>query len=483
MPRAAVRYEIGCLAVFFALAAGGCADGPGSEPAEASSPKRAGPTGAFKVPGAQDRFKIRKEIITKRLNTVLLPAMRAHNIDLWLVFSREHNEDPMLSELGGGWGGVRNAYLFFNLGDRVEKVFIGSHELRDTTIPDAYNTVIYYGYSKEGIKERLARIVSERDPKRIGVNASPTLPMADGLSWTLRQFLEEALGPQYAKRMVSAELLARDFRTNHIPEEVRVFQDLCRWTVAWEEEALSDRVVTIGKTTADDIHWWMRERALEMGLDVEFLPGVRITRQGRNLPTNSPDDPVQPGDLISIDAGLAYIDYRTDIKRTAYVLRPGEGQPPASIHKAFADALKVTDRLLAHMKPGLLGHEVWQNTMDEMKARGYAQGLPAAGGVPPLDPRQPEVGIYSHSVGNSTHDIGARIAVDWPFAYGDRVRYPLATNAWYSVELHVSTPIPEWGGLVLPIRIEEDAALTDSGVVFFAPRQSSLLLIGRQAGS
>src|SRR5688572_18986497 len=82
-------------------------------------------------------FGVRSNIIKKRLDTVLLPAMRAHKIDLWLVFTREHNEDPLLSEIGGGWGGVRNAYLFFDRGDRLEKIFIRSHELRDSTIPES----------------------------------------------------------------------------------------------------------------------------------------------------------------------------------------------------------------------------------------------------------------------------------------------------------------------------------------------------------
>jgi Xaa-Pro aminopeptidase len=198
---------------------------------------------------------------------------------------------------------------------------------------------------------------------------------------------------------------------------------------------------------------------------------------------NSPEHAVQPGDVLSVDAGLAYLDYRTDIKRTAYVLAPGETEAPASIRKSFADAVRVTDVLVGHMEPGRLGHEVWQHATDELKTMGYRSGLPGTGGAPPQDLTTPEVGIYGHSVGNSTHDIGARIAVDWPFAYGDRVRYPLALTAWYSVELHVSTPIPEWDGLVLPIRIEEDAELSQQGVRFFAPRQTSLLLIGRRGAS
>ncbi len=436
------------------------------------------PTDTLDIPDAKERFEIRKRLIAKRLDSVLLPAMRAHDIDLWLVFSREHHIDPILSEIGGGWGGVRNAYLFFDRGsDTPEKIFIGSHELRDTTIRDSYDELIYYGYSEGGVSPHLKKVVEERDPQRIGINVSPTLPMADGLSWTLRTFLEDTLGPKYASRMVSAELLVRDFRTIHIADEVEVFRDLCEWTVAWEEEAFSDTVVTVGETTADDIHWWMRERAMTLGLQVEFLPGVRITRDGEALPTNTPEHTVEGGDVLSVDAGVGFIDYRTDIKRTAYVLKPGEVEPPESIQKAFDDAMKVTDTLTANMKPGAIAHEVWEATMEDVSVMGYHAGQPKTGGVVKTDPTQPEVGVYCHSVGNSTHDIGARVAIDWPFAYGDRVRYPMAAEAWYSVELHVSTPIPEWNDKVLPIRIEENARLTDNGVEYFAPRQTELLVI------
>ena len=458
------------------LAANGC--GPSGAGGAASDAVR--PTETLEIPDARERFEIRKRLIQKRLDGVLLPAMRAHDIDLWLVFSREHHTDPILSEIGGGWGGVRNAYLFFDRGgDTPEKIFIGSHELRDTTIRDAYDELIYYGYTEGGVSPHLKKVVEERDPDRIGINVSPTLPMADGLSWTLRTFLEDTLGPEYASRMVSAELLVRDFRTMHIADEIEVFRDLCEWTVAWEEEAFSDAVVTMGETTANNIHWWMRQRAMELGLQVEFLPGIRITRNGENLPTNTPEHTVEPGDVLSVDAGLAFIDYRTDIKRTAYVLKPGETEPPESLQKAFSDAMKVTDVLTENMKPGAIAHEVWELTMEDIGVMGYYAGQPKTGGAVEADPTQPEVGLYSHSVGNSTHDIGARVAIDWPFAYGDRVRYPLAAEAWYSVELHVSTPIPEWDGKVVPIRIEENARLTDNGVEYFVPRQQELLVIGR----
>ncbi len=463
------------LTMALALAAG-C----GPMDADTSGNGDARPTEVLDIPDARERAQIRKDLITKRLDAVVLPAMRAHDIDMWLTFSREHHVDPILSEIGGGWGGVRNAYIFFDRGeDTPEKIFIGSHSLRDPTISDAYDVHIFYGYTEEGVRPHLRQVIEERDPQRIGINVSPTLPMADGLTWTLRNFLEETLGETYASRMVSAELVIRDFREMHIPEELPVFADLCAWTVAWEEEAFSDAVITVGETTIADIHWWMRQRTMELGLINEFLPGVRITRDGENLPINSADHVVMPGDILSVDAGVGYLDYRTDIKRTAYVLRPGETEAPESIRNAWQKALEVTDILTSHWKPGAIAHEVWEATMEDVGELGYQSGQPKTGGNEEVDPRQPEVGVYSHSVGNSTHDIGARVAVDWPFAYGDRVRYPLRADAWYSVELHVSTPIPEWDGVVLPIRIEENArVLPDGDVEYFAPKQTELLLIG-----
>ena len=429
------------------------------------------------IPKEHERYAIRKGIIASKLNTVLLPAMRRHGIDMWLVLSREFHPDPFLYEIGGGWPGVRNAYLFFDSGGDVpEKIFIGSHEQREDLFADVYDLVQFYGYSQAGLAPHLREAVHQRDPKRIGINMSPTLPMADGLSATLKQYLEEAIGPEYAERLVSAELVARDFRATRLPEEFGVYRRLCEWTVSWCAEALSRRVVWPNVTTCADIHWWMRDKARELGLEIEFHPGLRINRQGKPLPGNSPDYPILAGDIITMDAGLAFDLYRSDYQRTAYVLRPGETEPPQSLQHAFSDALRVRDQLMSNMQPGEVAHKVWDKTMAWAQSEGYEIMYPAAGGRRGSI-TAPQVGIYCHSIGNSTHDIGARIAVDWPTAYGDRVRYPLELNQWYSVELGVATPIPEWDGQAVFVGIEEETALTDEGVQYFARPQTELIVI------
>ncbi|MGE5603678.1 MAG: M24 family metallopeptidase [Nitrososphaerales archaeon] len=394
---------------------------------------------------------------------------------MWIILSREFNADPLLLDLGSGWPGVRSAYIFFDNGTDVpEKLVLTSHELREELFSELYEQVLY-GYSPEGLAPHLRRVVHEREPKHIGINSSVTLPMADGLTASQKQYLEDAIGPEYSARLVSAELVARDFRASRLAEEFPVFRRLCEWTVAWCEEAFSERVIWPGVSTCADVYWWMRSKARELGMDLEFLPAIRINRQGNPLPTNSARDPIMPGDLLTLDAGFAFDLYRSDFQRTAYVLCPGETRAPDSLERAFQAALDMRDRLTSNMKPGEVAHRVWEKTMAWANEHGYSTMYPQVTGRRQVT--EPMVGIYSHSLGNSTHDIDARIAVNWPAAYGDRVGYPLQLNRWFAIELAVCTPIPEWDGRAALMPIEEDAALTEQGVAYFATPQTELMVL------
>jgi hypothetical protein len=114
------------------------------------------------------------------------------------------------------------------------------------------------------------------------------------------------------------------------------------------------------------------------------------------------------------------------------------------------------------MRPGRLGYEVWEQTTSWAASQGYEIGY----AMQPPPGHNPEVGVYCHSVGTSVHDIGARTSENNQHAFGDRVGYPLARDNWYSVELHVSTPIPEWDQQPVKCTIEESAPLTDDGPQF-----------------
>jgi len=50
-------------------------------------------------------------------------------------------------------------------------------------------------------------------------------------------------------------------------------------------------------------------------------------------------------------------------------------------------------------------------------------------------------------------------------------------NTVYTVELSVTVPVPEWGGQSVRIMLEQDAAYTETGVVYMDGRQTTFHLI------
>lgn len=437
----------------------------------------------YGVPSEFEQWERKREIVRHKLEEALPLAMRTHGIDMWIVMDRENNEEPLHDEIGAGYSGVRGVYLFFDRRNDagVEKIFFGSHEQPDTAIvPHLYDEATYYGYHPEGVLPLLRAAVHERDPQRIGVNRSYTLPEADGLTLGLLEALEDAIGPEYASRIVSAELLVRDFRLHKVAGETEVFTQLLEWTDLWMKEGF-DSVVP-GETTAADLYWWMEQRARDVGLETGQSGSnvARIVREGEQLPLAS-EHPIQPGDIVGIDSGLRYLGYETDMKRTIYVLRDGESEPPESVSAAWRETLGVADLYVAEMVPGRTGHEVWAAVVERVEDRGYLVVGPDAGGRAATDTR-PEIGIYGHSVGNNSHDIGARVAENFPLAYGERVSFPLVEGEWVSVEFHLSTPIPEWEGRTWYSRFEENARQAAVGVEWLIPRQERLLLVAPEGG-
>ncbi|MGI9205108.1 MAG: M24 family metallopeptidase [Woeseiaceae bacterium] len=469
------------IAAIFAVTGIGCTPDAGSENndssvADSDNVATAPDPVNYGIPNSKERFEIQKAVISDKLGKSLLPAMRNQGIDMWIVLDRENNPDPLHVELGGGFSGVRAAFIFFDNGSNMpEKIYYGSHEQpANSVVSQIYDEKIYYGYSKEGLTPHLRKVIIDKDPKRIAVNTSHTLPEADGLTVGLRNFLVDTIGPKYADRIVSAELVVRDFRLNRTELETRLYTELLEWSARWMEEALSTANIVTGETTAEDIAYWLQDRALELG--VTGGGTVRVIREGVLLPIHDPHIAVEPGDIIGIDGGLDYLGYAIDIKRTAYILRPGETVMSENLLSAWRAAHDMGDIYASKMVPGSIGHENWSAINAEAEKLGYRAVGPDSGGDA-VTANQPEVGIYGHSVGNVAHDIGARVAADLPFAYGDRVRFPLVANEWASIELHVSTPIPEWGGKTWYARFEETAQITEDGVKWLIPTQEDVFLI------
>jgi Xaa-Pro aminopeptidase len=292
---------------------------------------------------------------------------------------------------------------------------------------------------------------------------------ADGLSVTMLAHLKKTLGEPYASRLVSAEKLVSEFRSRRVASEIVAFGEASGLAVQLAERALSNEVITVGKTTLEDVAWWLQDRLLEKGLGSEFdMPSVYVTGPNGIVATST-DRIIQPGDVMMIDWGVQLMNFGTDVKRVAYVLKPGETAAPKSIQQAFDKAISVRDVVKKAIKPGTRADE----TMKRMDAALTAAGFGVVEFNRPNKDDKTDVVYGFHPVGNTGHDIGPSMTTWQPL----QSTFVLKTQHIFSFEYFAYTAIAEWGGAKLRIPIEDDAILTEDGIQFLHPANYRLLIV------
>lgn len=414
--------------------------------------------------GAQEarrRWELQRQIRLDKFDQVLPVAMRNAGIDMWIVAVKENHREPLWEDLGRGYVTGIGYYVFTDRGvERIERAALG---------PSGYMIRESGAYDIFAAAETLAAFVKARDPRRIGVNMSDEIGPADGLSHSMHAHLVRTLGPALASRLVSAERLVSEFRSRRVASEIVAFGEAAGLAVQLAEQALSNRVITPGKTTLEDVAWWLQDQLLARGLGSEFdMPSVYITGP-EGIAATSTAHIIQPGVVIMIDWGVQLMNFGTDVKRVAYVLKPGESAPPQSIQQAFDKALGVREVLKRVIKPGARAD-------DTMKAMDRALADAGYGVIefnrPNADERT-DVAYGFHPVGNTGHDIGASLTT-WQPVQRTFTLYP---QHMFAFEYFAYSPIAEWGGRKLRVPIEDDALLTEAGIQFLHPANYRLLTI------
>jgi Xaa-Pro aminopeptidase len=410
---------------------------------------------------ARRRWEMQRQIRLDKFEQVLPRAMRAHAIDMWIVAVKENHREPLWDDLGRGYVTGIGYYVFTDRGgDRIERAALG---------PDGYLLEQSGAYDIFAPASQLAEFVKARNPKRIGVNMSDEIGPADGLSFTMHRHLLKTLGEPFASRLVSAERLVSEFRSRRVASEIVAFGESAGIAVQLAERALSNEVITPGKTTLEDVAWWLQDRLLERGLGSEFdMPSVYVTGP-EGIVAISNARAIVPGDVIMIDWGVQIMNFGSDIKRVAYVLKPGETVPPASIQAAFDKALAVRTVLKSAIKPGQTAAATMKNMDAALRAAGY--------GVIEFNKPNPDAKtdvVYGfHPVGNTGHDIGPSLTTWQPL----QSTFELHPQHLFSFEYFAYTPLPEWGGKKLRIPIEDDAILMEDGIQFVHSANYRLLVI------
>lgn len=409
-----------------------------------------------------------------KFNYVLPKAMRRNNIDMWIVIDRGRGTEPMMLDFGIETAYGQGIYVFYDGGkNRIERLCLGgpgSSELAD--ICGLYDEI-------KG-KGDLRSIVYERDPKRIALNyldpymRGEGIYNADGLSTTDYKFLVKELGDKYVDRFVSAQYLIADYRGEHVAGEIIEFAKVAEITHRELERALSNEVITPGKTTHLEVEMWLEERREELGLRRTWFPGVAFPAPGfRGYQSVSKgkgtERVIQRGDIVYIDWGLNRNHFSTDMKRYAYVLKEGESEAPPGILKAFEEAIKVREIIRKNVRSGRTGREQLDELKQIIRDAGYVYTEhERASEVPGI-----EVNVGMHGMGNIAHDVAAGLAEFQP----EMTEFEIRPNAILALEFRVYTPAEEWGGKKIPVAIEENVLITERGLEWLHPPQNRVLLI------
>ncbi len=440
-----------------------------STPAGAVAP----PAGATQVSQAYpaDRVLTHREQaplvrgwIEKRFRTVLPALMRREGVDMWIVVSREYNDDPVFRSMAPitTYSSRRRTILvFFDRGgsQEVERLSIGRFDY------DGMFTVVRTSNDEQW--QGLRKVVEERNPKVIGIDTSESWNHADGLTANEKENLVKALGPTFAARLKSAERLAVGWLEVKLPEETEAYRHAMTVAHRVIAEAFSNKVITPGKTTTEDVMWWMRQRVVEMGLELWFHPDVDIQREGATAQeVAKAGDIIQPGDLLHCDFGLVYLGFCTDTQHLAYVLKPGETDAPEGLKAGLRAANRLQEITMLQAKEGATGNAALAASLKQARDEGLTPS------------------IYCHPVGYHGHAAGPPIGMtDYQQGVPVRGDYVFRANTWTSIELNVTHKVKDWKDQSVRFAEEEDAALLDGRWQWIDGNQTKLYLIRPVVGS
>ena len=410
----------------------------------------------------KERALLKDEILEDRFKNLLPGLMEDANIDMWLLISREYNEDPVLKTmLPATWLNARRRTIIVFYRNKKEKII-------ERLAVARYNIgkSIQSSWDKEKEPSQwkaLVDIIASRNPDKIGINFSKHFALADGLVKTDFDELLENLPETYQERLVSAEKLAISWLETRSKMEMKLYKKLVKITHDIIDEAFSENVIQTGITTTEDIVWFMRQKVTDLGLETWFHPTVDIQRNNEVLKSHiesfskgEEEKTIQKGDLLHCDFGITYIGLNTDCQQHAYVLKKTESEVPVFLKEAFKKGNRVQDILTSNMSLGVTGNEILKASL----IQGRKEGLRPS--------------IYTHPLGKYGHSAGTTIGM-WDSQNGVPFNgdYALHKNTVYAIELNTTVAIKEWGKDIR-IMLEEAGFFGDGVFEYVNERQVAI---------
>ena len=411
----------------------------------------------------KERARVIEEIQKDRFDNLLPKLMEETGIDMWVIITREYNEDPIIKTLlPPTWLNARRrtilAFYYDKDEKNLEKVAIARYSF-GKNIPSIWNKD-----EEPDQMKALVKFIEEKNPNKIGLNYSDHFALADGIVKTDYELLLDNMSNSLSKKVVSAEELAVRWIETRTEKEMIIYDQLVEITHGIINEAFSTKVITPGVTTTNDVVWWMREKVKKLGLKTWFHPTIDVQRNEVSdlyaFDGESKFDIILPGDLIHCDFGISYLTLNTDCQELAYVLKPDETEAPEYLVKALDEGNRVQDIFTDLFEHKKTGNQILKEALEQGRKEGF----------------RPQ--IYTHPLGTFGHSAGTTLGM-WdsqggvPFT-GD---FPMNYNTVYAIELNTKVFIEEWNKDIR-VMLEEAGVFEEKGFRYVNGRQTELILVG-----
>lgn len=413
----------------------------------------------------KDRAVVVNNILKDRLNNLLPKLMDQSGIDMWVLISREYNEDPVLKTmLPAEWLNARRRTIILFYRNKknniMDKLAVARYNFGD-------NILSAWDKEKQPVQwERLVELIQERNPEKIGLNFSTDFNISDGLDKTDYDEFMDYLPLDYQNKIVSAQKLSNLWIETRTDYEMKLYENIIDITHDIILEAFSNSVIKPGLTTTTDVEWWMRQKVTDLGLDTWFHPTVDIQRNSElqqdhlhSFSDRPNDKTIIYGDLLHCDFGITYLRLNSDCQQIAYVMKESDIEIPEFLNKALQLGNNLQDILTNNFKYNLSGNEILIKSLDEAKQKGLRPS------------------IYTHPLGSYGHSSGPTIGM-WDSQGGvpGAGDYPLNYNTVYAIELNITIFISEWNRDI-KIMLEEAGFFGNKGFRYVNNRQTKIIEI------
>ena len=392
----------------------------------------------------KEQYALFDEILKERIHTLMPRLMKECGVEMWVVISREYNEDPIFKTLVPSL--VKNASRTTCLVLCLDRD--GTFEALNVSRPNPRLEGFYRQAMnrRDDVFEALSHLIARKKPAKVHVNISNECAMADGLSKNLYDHLQLALCGSVP--LVSAEQLAIRWIETRTELELSLYPQIYKLMMDIVDKAFSAAVIRPGVTSTTDVEWSIMQQVSDLGLPFWFSPDVDLQRKGSDDSRMS-GVVIEEGDIVHCDVGLVCLGLHTDTQRLVYIGKKGEKEIPEGIRAAFKTGNRFQDIVRNSYQAGRTGNQIFETAMKQAQSEGI------------------RAMIYCHPIGVFGHSAGPCVGMydnqGFVPGHGELVMHD---DTCYALELNICQSVPEWDSQPVYMYLEETIAFTGGKTCF-----------------